>query len=84
MKSRAKAKAKSAAKPKKTPKRTPSVRGRWRMSDLPPEQQVELRDRLEESKRGDSLIPFDEAMDEAERMADEIVAVLDRERQPTE
>lgn len=51
---------------------------RWSRSELPVELQDELRSRLEAARRGDRLIPFDEAMAEAERMADEIVVILDR------
>lgn len=50
----------------------------WRMSELPAELRDELRGRLEEAKRGEGSIPFDEAVAEAERMADEIVAILNR------
>lgn len=48
------------------------------MSDLPPELAAELRDRLDEAKRGENLVPFDQAMEEAEAMADEIVEILNR------
>jgi hypothetical protein len=64
--------------PRKKTVRSTKVPGAWRMKDLPAELQDELRDRLEEAKRGDSLIPFDEALAEAEQMADEIVAILNR------
>lgn len=50
----------------------------WRMSELPAELQDELRDRLEEAKRSDGSIPFEQALAEAERMADEIVVILNR------
>jgi hypothetical protein len=58
--------------------------GRWRMSDLPPELQAELQKRLEEAKRGKGLIPFNRALEEAERMADEIVEILNRRDAPRE
>lgn len=48
------------------------------MSDLPPEVQAELRNRLEEAKRGENMIDADEAMEQAERMADEILEILNR------
>jgi len=79
MKAKAKSKADSGAK--KAPKRKPTRRatgGRWRMSDLPPELAAELRDRLHEAKRSENLIPFDQAIKEAEAMADEIVEILNR------
>jgi len=81
MKAKPKSKARSAVK--KAPKRKPtrarrSTGGRWRMSDLPPELAAELRDRLDEAKRGENLVPFDQAMEEAEAMADEIVEILNR------
>jgi hypothetical protein len=48
------------------------------MRDLPPELQAELRDRVEESRRGANLIPAEQALEEAERMAEEIVEILNR------
>jgi hypothetical protein len=82
MKPKPKSRAKPAARPNKAAERkrstVPSTGGRWRTSDLPAEQQAELRSRLEEAKRGENLFPFDEAVDEAERMADEIVDILNR------
>ena len=82
MKAKAKSKASSAVKkasPKGKPARTRrGAQGRWRMSDLPPELAAELRDRLDEAKRGENLVPFDQGMREAEAMADEIVGILNR------
>ena len=68
----------TAKKPTRKTVRSTRTPRPWRMKDLPAELQDELRDRLEEAKRGDSLIPFDEAVAEAEQMADEIVAILNR------
>jgi hypothetical protein len=48
------------------------------VSNLQAEQQAELRERLQEAKRGENLIPYAEAAGDAERMADEIVALLNR------
>jgi hypothetical protein len=67
---------------KRTPAARRSTRGTravkgWRLGELPAELQDELRDRVEEAKRGRS-VPFDEAVAEAERMADEIVSILNR------
>ena len=80
---KARPKSKTATTAKKAPKRKPTrarraTGGRWRMSDLPPELAAELRDRLDEAKRGENLIPFDQAIKEAESMADEIVEILNR------
>jgi hypothetical protein len=52
--------------------------GKWRIKDLPPHLRVELRDRLAQAKRGEDLKDFDEAMAEAERMTDELLAVVAR------
>jgi hypothetical protein len=48
------------------------------MSDLPPELQVELRRRFDEAKRGESLVDADDAIEQAERMADDIMEILNR------
>ena len=50
------------------------------MSDLPPDLQAELRDRIEQARRGEDLQDFDEAMAEAERMSDEILKLIARRR----
>ena len=56
-----------------------SAGGAWRMSDLPLDLQVELRDRIAQAERGEDLHDFDEAMAEAERISDEMLAVLNRD-----
>jgi len=80
---KAKAKSKAGSGVKKAPKRKPTrarraTGSRWSMSDLPPELAAELRDRLDEAKRGENLVPFDQAIKEAEAMAHEIVEILNR------
>ena len=69
-------------KPKspRSPKRRLHAGGKWRMSDLPAHLQAELRDRIEQAKRGEDLHDFDEAMAEAERMTTEILKVINRRR----
>ncbi len=46
------------------------------MDELPTHLQVELRDRIEQAKRGEDLQDFDEAMADADRMTDEILAIV--------
>jgi len=79
MKAKAKAKAPAKTSSKRRSTAAPRARSkRWRISDLPPELQAELNNRLEEARRGENLIPFDDAVAEAENMADEIVEILNR------
>ena len=52
--------------------------GPWRIDDLPVQLQVELRDRVEQAKRGEGLEDFDEALADAERMTEEMLAVTTR------
>ncbi len=59
----------------KTPAIAKAPAPHWRMSDLPVAEQVELKDRIAEAKRGDTLIDFDEAMEVADRLTDEVLAV---------
>jgi hypothetical protein len=67
---------------KSTPKRAV---GSWRVSDLPLDLQVELRDAIDQADRGEDLQDFDKAMDDAERISDEMLAVLARDnRRPIE
>lgn len=55
------------------------------MSDLPLHLQVELRDRIEQAKRGEGLQDFDEAITDADRMSDEMLSILSRDpRRPAE
>lgn len=83
-------KPKKAAKPrarrgaKRPAEAKPSAGGSWRMSELPLDLQIELREGLGEAKRGEGLMDFDEAMAEAERLSDEMLAVLDRDSRPAE
>lgn len=62
----------------------PSAGGSWRMSELPLDLQIELRDGIEQAERGEGLMDFDDAMAEAERLSDEMLAVLDRDTRPAE
>lgn len=80
------AKPRSAKQGSKRPARAkPSAGGAWRMSDLPLDLQVELRDRIEQADRGEDLQDFDEAIADGERMSDEMLAVLSRDpRRPAE
>jgi hypothetical protein len=83
-----------AAKPRSAKKRRAAKRpvgakplagGAWRMSDLALDLQVELRDRIEQAERGEDLQDFDEAIADAERMSDEMLAILSRDpRHPAE
>jgi hypothetical protein len=79
-----------AAKPrsrrgaKRPPETKPSATGSWRMSDLPLDLQVALRDAIEQAERGEDLQDFDEAMADAERMSDEMLTVLARDSRPVE
>jgi hypothetical protein len=57
----------------------PSVTGAWRMSDLPLHLQVELRDAIEQAKRGEGLQDFDEAIAEGDRLSDEMLSILARD-----
>ena len=65
-----------AAKPTVAAKPTT---GTWRASDLPLDLQIELRDAIEQADRGEDLHDFDDAMKDAERMSDEMLAVLSRD-----
>lgn len=55
------------------------------MSDLPLHLQVELRDAIEQAKRGEGLQDFDDAIAEGDRLSDEMLSILSRDpRHPFE
>ncbi len=62
----------------------PSAGGAWRMSELPLDLQIELLDAIEQADRGEDLMDFDEALADAERLSDEMLAVLERDSRPAE
>ena len=71
--------------PKQEAEPRPSAAGSWRMSDLPLHLQVELRDAVEQAKRGEGLEDFDQAIDEGDRLSDEMLSLLSRDpRRPVE
>jgi hypothetical protein len=51
-----------------------SREGTWRTDDLPEALQDELADRLLQAEHGEGLLPYDEAMAEIDRVAEEILA----------
>ncbi len=48
----------------------------WRLEDLPADQQAELLDRYAQAERGEDLQDFDEAIKEADDMADKILSLI--------
>ena len=84
MKARAKPKTKPRVAKAKSPKRRLAKRSvlgsdlRWSIEELPAHLQVELRVRLAQAKRGEGLEDFDEALADADRMTDEMLAVATR------
>jgi len=48
----------------------------WRITDLPEELQVELRDRLAQAKRGEGLMDIEAALSQAEKTTEEILSIL--------
>jgi hypothetical protein len=56
--------------------KTGRVGGRvWRVADLDPALQEELRSAVAETERGEGLTDFDEAMEDVRGMTDDILAV---------
>lgn len=76
--------AKVVSMKRKRPRQKGSASGRWSSRKLPEESQRELDDRVRESERGKTLIAADDAMAEAERMADEVAEILGEEPRPRE
>ena len=60
-------------KPAKRKASTAPADDKWRMSDLPLHQQVELREALDEARRGVGLVDFDEAMADAEKAVEALL-----------
>lgn len=81
-----KKKAAKAAKPRarKVAAKTPKRGGSWRLDELPVHLQVELRDRSEQAERGEDLEDFDEAMADADRMTEEMLAIVREPRRPAQ
>ncbi len=48
----------------------------WRISDLPEELQKELSNRLAGAKRGENLVDIEEALSEASKTTQEILAII--------
>ncbi|MCP4448192.1 MAG: hypothetical protein GY811_23070 [Myxococcales bacterium] len=48
----------------------------WRISDLPAELQKELSNRLEQAKRGEDLVDIEDALSQAGKTTEEILAIL--------
>lgn len=48
----------------------------WRMSDLPEELQKELSSRLAQAKQGEDLIDIEDALSEAGKTTEEILAII--------
>jgi hypothetical protein len=53
------------------------------MSDLPLHLQLELRDALEQAKGRKGLQGFDEALADGDRLSEEMLSLLSRDRRPT-
>ena len=64
---------KAKRKPRRAKTLVGSSSGAW-WEDLPVSFQVELLDRLRQAKRGEDLQDFDEALAEAEKMTDQMLA----------
>ena len=48
----------------------------WRVSELPADEQAELRERLAEAQQGANLLPGEDAIVAAKRLSDEIAALV--------
>tara|TARA_R110002096_G_scaffold77896_3_gene183188 strand:- start:15344 stop:15523 length:180 start_codon:yes stop_codon:yes gene_type:complete len=52
----------------------------WRISDLPEEVQKELSSRLAGAKRGEDLVDIEQALSEANKTTEEILAIIANSR----
>lgn len=55
-----------------TESKPPTGSESWRLSELPEEQQVELRDRFAEAERGENVLPAMDAVAAAKLLSDQI------------